>query len=316
MTGPMAAAMDYFGVERRAIRPYDVALVAWIVVLAGVTIYEAATTTGFLTVSNLKAILTAASFVGIIAVGLTVIVSRQPLLPGPRPDRGRFRDGLPLLAPDRSHCRDHPDAGARPCRSGPSRVRGRRLGSRTRSSRSAPRDSWREPPSGSPRGEHRPARLGDELGAPRTTGLQPARPRLRLHRPHGRARPGDAQDALRAADLPPRRESRRRRLPAALPITLLTVGAFGIASLYTAVQASSSARRANASLLSRGATPTTPSPPLSSAATPSRVAGVDRPDGRRCGLHRDDLRHAAPARLLDRSCRSSCAASSSSSSSC
>ena len=74
MTGPMAAAMDHFGVERRAIRPYDVALVAWIVVLAGVTIYGAATTTGFLTVSNLKAILTAASFVGIIAVGLTVIV--------------------------------------------------------------------------------------------------------------------------------------------------------------------------------------------------------------------------------------------------
>ena len=38
------------------------------------TIYGAATTTGFLTVSNMKAILTAASFVGIIAVGLTVIV--------------------------------------------------------------------------------------------------------------------------------------------------------------------------------------------------------------------------------------------------
>src|SRR4029078_1360434 len=42
--------------------------------LAAVTVYGAATTTGFLTVSNMKAILTAASFVGIIAVGLTVIV--------------------------------------------------------------------------------------------------------------------------------------------------------------------------------------------------------------------------------------------------
>ena len=38
------------------------------------TIYGAVTTTGFLTVSNLKAILTAAAFVGIIAVGLTVIM--------------------------------------------------------------------------------------------------------------------------------------------------------------------------------------------------------------------------------------------------
>ena len=38
------------------------------------TVYGAATTTGFLTVSNFKAILTAAAFVGIIAVGLTVIV--------------------------------------------------------------------------------------------------------------------------------------------------------------------------------------------------------------------------------------------------
>ena len=46
----------------------------WIAILAAVTIYGAVTTTGFLTVSNMKAILTAASFVGIIAVGLTVII--------------------------------------------------------------------------------------------------------------------------------------------------------------------------------------------------------------------------------------------------
>ena len=42
--------------------------------LAAVTVYGAATTTGFLSWSNFKAILTAAAFVGIIAVGLTVIV--------------------------------------------------------------------------------------------------------------------------------------------------------------------------------------------------------------------------------------------------
>jgi ribose/xylose/arabinose/galactoside ABC-type transport system permease subunit len=74
MTGPMAAAVSRFGVERRPVRIFDLALAAWILLLAGVTVYGAATTTGFLTVSNLKAILTAAAFVGIIAVGLTVIV--------------------------------------------------------------------------------------------------------------------------------------------------------------------------------------------------------------------------------------------------
>src|SRR6476660_2356101 len=70
----MTAALNRFGLERRAIRIADVALAVWILVLVGVTGYGAATTTGFLTVSNMKAILTAAAFVGIIAVGLTVIV--------------------------------------------------------------------------------------------------------------------------------------------------------------------------------------------------------------------------------------------------
>ena len=74
MNGPMAAAMNRIGLERRPVRFADVAFVAWIAVLAAVTAYGAATTTGFLSVSNLKAILTAAAFVGIIAVGLTVIV--------------------------------------------------------------------------------------------------------------------------------------------------------------------------------------------------------------------------------------------------
>jgi ribose transport system permease protein len=75
VTGPTtAAALDRFSLRHRTIRLADVALGTWIAVLAGVTIYGAATTTGFLTWSNVKAILTAAAFVGIIAVGLTVIV--------------------------------------------------------------------------------------------------------------------------------------------------------------------------------------------------------------------------------------------------
>ena len=70
----MASALGRLGVESNSLRRYDVALGVWIAVLAGVTIYGAATTEGFLTVSNMKAIATAASFVGIIAVGLTVII--------------------------------------------------------------------------------------------------------------------------------------------------------------------------------------------------------------------------------------------------
>jgi len=68
VSDPMTAALGRFGLERRPLRLADAALAAWIAVLAGVTAYGAATTTGFLTVSNLKAILTAAAFVGIIAV--------------------------------------------------------------------------------------------------------------------------------------------------------------------------------------------------------------------------------------------------------
>ena len=74
MTGPTAAALDRGGREVRRVRLADVALGAWVAVLVGVTAYGAVTTTGFLTWSNGKAILTAAAFVGIIAVGLTVIV--------------------------------------------------------------------------------------------------------------------------------------------------------------------------------------------------------------------------------------------------
>ena len=74
MSGATAAALDRLRSERRSIRLADVALGVWIAVLAGLTAYGAATTTGFLTWSNCKAILTAAAFVGIIAVGLTVIV--------------------------------------------------------------------------------------------------------------------------------------------------------------------------------------------------------------------------------------------------
>jgi len=70
----MSSMMARVGIERRPLRVADAALALWIAMLAVVTVYGAATTTGFLTVSNMKAILTAASFVGIIAVGLTVIV--------------------------------------------------------------------------------------------------------------------------------------------------------------------------------------------------------------------------------------------------
>jgi ribose/xylose/arabinose/galactoside ABC-type transport system permease subunit len=72
--GPMAAALSRFGREDRSVRVYDVALGVWLAILAIATIYGATTTTGFLSVSNVKAILTAAALVGIIAVGLTVIV--------------------------------------------------------------------------------------------------------------------------------------------------------------------------------------------------------------------------------------------------
>jgi ribose/xylose/arabinose/galactoside ABC-type transport system permease subunit len=70
----MAAAVGRFGLERRSRGLADLLLGAWIALLVAVTVYGAATTTGFLTWSNFKAILTAAAFVGIIAVGLTVIV--------------------------------------------------------------------------------------------------------------------------------------------------------------------------------------------------------------------------------------------------
>lgn len=74
MSNAMTAVVSRLAVDRRTIRATDVALAAWVLILAAVTIYGAATTTGFLTWSNFKAILTAAAFVGIIAVGLTVIV--------------------------------------------------------------------------------------------------------------------------------------------------------------------------------------------------------------------------------------------------
>ena len=67
----LTSRIGSLGMPRRAA---DIALAVWIAVLVVVTVYGAATTTGFLTVSNFKAILTAAAFVGIIAVGLTVIV--------------------------------------------------------------------------------------------------------------------------------------------------------------------------------------------------------------------------------------------------
>ena len=62
--------LDRPGANRLA----DTALGLWLAVVTVLTVYGAATTDGFLSVSNLKAILTSAAFVGIIAVGLTVII--------------------------------------------------------------------------------------------------------------------------------------------------------------------------------------------------------------------------------------------------
>ena len=52
----MSTMMARVGIERRPLGVADIALVVWIAILAAVTIYGAFTTTGFLTVSNLKAI--------------------------------------------------------------------------------------------------------------------------------------------------------------------------------------------------------------------------------------------------------------------
>ena len=96
-------------------------------------------------------------------------------------------------------------------------------------------------------------------------------------------------------------ENRVAARAAALPITLLTVGAFGIASLYTAGSGILiGATSANASLLLDGQ--------LHVRRDRRRArrrqcrdgrARLGRADGRRRDLHRDDLRHAAAARLLD-----------------
>ena len=73
MSAGADGALRRLGHPRR-FRLADTALAVWVGTLIVLTVYGAATTTGFVTVSNVKAILTAASFVGIIAVGLTLIV--------------------------------------------------------------------------------------------------------------------------------------------------------------------------------------------------------------------------------------------------
>jgi len=52
----------------------DLVLSAALLAVAGLVVYGAVSTEGFLTVSNLKAILTATAFVGIIAIGMTAIM--------------------------------------------------------------------------------------------------------------------------------------------------------------------------------------------------------------------------------------------------
>ena len=97
-------------------------------------------------------------------------------------------------------------------------------------------------------------------------------------------------------------ENRTAARAAALPITLLTAGAFGIASLYTAGSGILiGATSANASLLLTGSY-------TYDAIAAALVGGNAVTGGRgsvaravvRRDLHRDDLRHAAAPRLLDR----------------
>ena len=96
-------------------------------------------------------------------------------------------------------------------------------------------------------------------------------------------------------------ENRVAARAAALPITLLTVGAFGIASLYTAGSGILiGATSANASLLLTGS--------YTYDAIAAALVGGNAVTGGRgsiartaagCDLHRDDLGHAPPAGLLD-----------------
>ena len=214
VSGPMTAAMGRFGVERRSPRLADTALAVWIAVLAAVTdLRRRRPTTGFLTVSNLKAILTAAAFVGIIAVGLTVIVLSGNLFSLALGQTAAISAMVFLYALRFGLVhRDHPDAAARPRDRRRPGVRGRRLGSEP--------DHHHDRRGGSDGGHggvalarrrassRRPTRRAGSASRSPVLGL-PA-PGLRLHRRHGHARGRDAPDAVRAPDLPPRREPRRR----------------------------------------------------------------------------------------------------------
>ena len=222
--------------------------------LAGVTIYGAATTEGFLTVSNMKAIVTAASFVGIIAVGLTVIILSGNLFSLALGQTAAVSAmfflwalGIGLVPGDR------PDAGARPRHRRRAGVRGRSLGSES--------DHHHDRRSGIAGGNRRLALARREhRPAPGETSWEHlAQPVLGLPAPvyvflvvtvvlavvMRRTRFGRQIYLLG--------ENRAAARAAALPITLLTVGAFGIASLYTAgAGILIGATSANASLLLTG----------------------------------------------------------------
>ena len=96
-------------------------------------------------------------------------------------------------------------------------------------------------------------------------------------------------------------ENRVAARAAALPITLLTVGAFGIASLYTAGLRDPDRRdeRERVAAAHRQLHVRRDRRRARRRQCRDRRARVDRADGRRRDLHRDDLGHAAPARLLD-----------------
>lgn len=72
--GPGTAVALLWLPVRKPWRLSDVLFVTTGIAVAGLLVYGAIETPGFLTVDNLKAILTAAAFVGIIAVGMTAIM--------------------------------------------------------------------------------------------------------------------------------------------------------------------------------------------------------------------------------------------------
>jgi len=211
----------------------DVALAVWICALAVLTVYGAVSTTGFMTVSNLKAILTAAAFVGIISVALTVIVLSGNLFSlalGQTVAVTRCSSSTPCSGPRPG---DHHDAAARPR---DRRRPGFAVGAWVRTDHHHNRRGGPHGGAGGlalARAEHRSADFRDELRAARATSVRVPFPvyvflvlTVVLEVTMRRTRFG-RQIFLMG-------ENRVSARAAALPITLLTTAAFALTSLFTA----------------------------------------------------------------------------------